>query len=70
MTKKLQLTLAIGDYEIVRALKEGAVQADVRRRSEGREGRERHQHEQQNQSNPHGVPHESQSLSAKNRDAE
>ncbi len=28
MTKKLPLTLAIGDYEIVRALKEGAVQAD------------------------------------------
>ena len=28
MTKKVPLTLAIGDYEIVRALKEGAVQAD------------------------------------------
>jgi 4,5-dihydroxyphthalate decarboxylase len=28
MTKKLQLTLAIGDYEIVRALKEGKVEPD------------------------------------------
>ncbi len=28
MSKKLQLTLAIGDYEIVRALKEGTVQPD------------------------------------------
>ena len=28
MSKKLQLTLAMGDYEIVRALKEGTVQPD------------------------------------------
>lgn len=28
MTKKLNLTLACGDYEIVRPLKEGIVQAD------------------------------------------
>ncbi|MCZ6637156.1 MAG: ABC transporter substrate-binding protein [Alphaproteobacteria bacterium] len=28
MSKKLQLTLAVGDYEIVRALKEGTVQPD------------------------------------------
>ena len=28
MSKKLQLTLAMGDYEIVRALKEGIVQPD------------------------------------------
>ena len=39
MSKKIHLTLAVGDYESIRALKEGTVKADG---IEGSAGRERH----------------------------